>query len=227
MNPATLLLQPPRPTTATTASAPPTSYNTLPRPSPPPLLPGAPSFASVGPLPNLHPIFRRNAQPLPGTVKIRVEETTFWCHREVLLLASPFFEAVILGDWAETSRRVKRESRGPVDPDMLTEPILPPTPPGTSDPLDALPTTSSAAGEAPESPPSPSPRNPSTHSSRSPSYVEYSTRDQASIWDEDDDEGVVCRLDLPEEKASSFQDLLCHLYPRLECLISWNNAGDL
>jgi hypothetical protein len=226
MNPATLLLQPPRPTTATTASAPPTSYNTHPRPSPPPL--GAPSFASVGPLPNLLPIFRRNAQPLPGTVKIRVEETTFWCHREVLLLASPFFEAVILGEWAETSRRGKRESRGPVDTDVVTEAALPPTTPtGTSDPLDVPPTDSSDTSETPHSPPSPSPQIPSTHSSRSPSYVEYSTRDQESIWEDDDEEGVVCRLDLPEEKASSFQDLLCHLYPRLECLISWNNAGDL
>ncbi|KII92258.1 hypothetical protein PLICRDRAFT_104349 [Plicaturopsis crispa FD-325 SS-3] len=40
----------------------------------------------------------------PGTVKIVVESTTFWAHKEVLFFASPFFEAALSGSWAETGR---------------------------------------------------------------------------------------------------------------------------
>ncbi|KAF8840696.1 hypothetical protein BDN67DRAFT_1069065 [Paxillus ammoniavirescens] len=40
----------------------------------------------------------------PGTVKIVVESTTFWAHKEVLLFASPFFEAALSGSWLETGR---------------------------------------------------------------------------------------------------------------------------
>ncbi|KAK7035300.1 Rho-type gtpase-activating protein [Paramarasmius palmivorus] len=42
--------------------------------------------------------------PFPGTVKIVVESTTFWAHKEVLFFASPFFEAALSGNWAETGR---------------------------------------------------------------------------------------------------------------------------
>ncbi|KAG7098914.1 hypothetical protein E1B28_000811 [Marasmius oreades] len=47
--------------------------------------------------------FTKNAQ-FPGTVKIVVESTTFWAHKEVLFFASPFFEAALSGNWAETGR---------------------------------------------------------------------------------------------------------------------------
>ncbi|TFK44646.1 hypothetical protein BDQ12DRAFT_673323 [Crucibulum laeve] len=40
----------------------------------------------------------------PGTVKIVVGSTTFWAHQEVLFFASPFFEAALSGNWAETGR---------------------------------------------------------------------------------------------------------------------------
>ncbi|KAF9807581.1 hypothetical protein IEO21_08141 [Rhodonia placenta] len=40
----------------------------------------------------------------PGTVKIIVEATTFWAHKEVLYFASSFFKAALSGDWAETGR---------------------------------------------------------------------------------------------------------------------------
>ncbi|BGP34060.1 hypothetical protein JCM10296v2_005875 [Rhodotorula toruloides] len=49
--------------------------------------------------------------------------------------------------------------------------------------------------------------------------------------DEDDDElveeWVECRLRIQEENAASFQDLLCHVYPRLDCAITWSNVEDL
>ncbi|KAF9263439.1 hypothetical protein L218DRAFT_973213 [Marasmius fiardii PR-910] len=47
--------------------------------------------------------FTKNA-PFPGTVKIVVESTTFWAHKEVLFFSSPFFEAALSGNWAETGR---------------------------------------------------------------------------------------------------------------------------
>lgn len=65
--------------------------------------------------------FTKNS-PFPGSVKIVVESTTFWCvyhlfcptclfnflayraHKEVLFFASPFFEAALSGNWAETGR---------------------------------------------------------------------------------------------------------------------------
>ncbi|KAG8884139.1 hypothetical protein FRB97_005122 [Tulasnella sp. 331] len=46
------------------------------------------------------PTFAQDAR-WPGTVKIHVEATIFW---EVLVFASPFFEAALSGSWAETGR---------------------------------------------------------------------------------------------------------------------------
>ncbi|KAF8647041.1 hypothetical protein AX16_006878 [Volvariella volvacea WC 439] len=46
--------------------------------------------------------FTKNSR-FPGTVKIVVESTTFWAHKEVLFFASPFFEAALSGNWSETS----------------------------------------------------------------------------------------------------------------------------
>ncbi|KAG5342923.1 hypothetical protein E4T56_gene16203 [Termitomyces sp. T112] len=45
--------------------------------------------------------FTKNSR-FPGTVKIVVENTTFWAHKEVLFFASPFFEAALSGNWLET-----------------------------------------------------------------------------------------------------------------------------
>ncbi|KAG8777786.1 hypothetical protein FRC16_004038, partial [Serendipita sp. 398] len=41
----------------------------------------------------------------PGNVKIIVEATTFWAHRDVLVFASPFFDAALGGSWSETNAR--------------------------------------------------------------------------------------------------------------------------
>ena len=38
--------------------------------------------------------FRREAT-LPGTVKVIVDGHDFWCHKEVLFFASPFFEGLL------------------------------------------------------------------------------------------------------------------------------------
>ncbi|KAG6917423.1 hypothetical protein DXG01_002508 [Tephrocybe rancida] len=60
----------------------------------------------------------------PGSVKIVVESTTFWAHKEVLFFASPFFEAALSGHWSET---------GPGRPPSMSSVITisqPPTVPG-------------------------------------------------------------------------------------------------
>ncbi|EJU04403.1 hypothetical protein DACRYDRAFT_20945 [Dacryopinax primogenitus] len=49
------------------------------------------------------PTFRRDNE-WPGTVRINVENTTFWAHKDVLIFASPFFAAALSGNWAETGR---------------------------------------------------------------------------------------------------------------------------
>lgn len=46
----------------------------------------------------------------PGNVKIIVENTSFWAHKDVLLFASPFFEAALGGDWSETGRPLSMSS---------------------------------------------------------------------------------------------------------------------
>jgi len=50
------------------------------------------------------------ASKFPGTVKIVVESTTFWAHKEVLWFASPFFQAALSGNWAETGRPLSMSS---------------------------------------------------------------------------------------------------------------------
>ncbi|KAF8894144.1 hypothetical protein BD779DRAFT_1660891 [Infundibulicybe gibba] len=51
----------------------------------------------------IHETFTKHSR-FPGTVKIVVESTTFWAHKEVLFFASPFFEAALSGNWSETGR---------------------------------------------------------------------------------------------------------------------------
>ncbi|KAI0705058.1 hypothetical protein C8T65DRAFT_239985 [Cerioporus squamosus] len=48
------------------------------------------------------------ASKFPGNVKIIVESTTFWAHKEVLYFASAFFQAALSGGWAETEKEMGR-----------------------------------------------------------------------------------------------------------------------
>lgn len=45
----------------------------------------------------VHPTFRRDAA-LPGRVCLYVGHHEFWCHKEVLWFASPFFKALLEGE---------------------------------------------------------------------------------------------------------------------------------
>ncbi|GAA5859075.1 hypothetical protein JCM8547_003993 [Rhodosporidiobolus lusitaniae] len=216
-HPPSNLLQPSRPTTATHSSdttsfgssgllAPSTS--TSPHPSSSPPLP------SPGPLVEVHPTFSKYA-PLRGTVRIRVEQTVFYAHREVLALASPFFGGVLAGGWKETEPpkpRVATSTTHDVDEHAETIFGLP------DDPLHTPQATSTASPPASgvgDQPPS-----------MSASYASSSVTVESDESGEEE-EWVECRLKIGEEKASSFQDLLMHIYPRLNCLISWTNVEDL
>lgn len=279
MNPATALLQPSRPTTATTTSPsvePPSSASRLfLQGATSPSLSNSPPFespSSFAPLPNLLPIFAKYpiGRPNRGTVRIRVEATHFFVHREVLILASPFFESVITGGWKETEPRPPKKAgpaqdgaaepgahtragtdcaaRSSDSPDASREPFEAAQPTADQHPEPTADTDSVASPVLPEDDANRTPRLPTPHiaaprppsppvsevdavaPSLTASYISSIVDDDDESDDDDDgvgEEDVVCRLRLVEEKALSFQALLCHLYPRLECLISWNNVGDL
>lgn len=95
-------------------------------------------------------------------------------------------------------------------------------------------------GEGDSAPVIPGPRSPIVSPPLSPNLGEFSSTAESILSsvvedddegseesEDDDDETICCRLRLKEEKASSFQDLLCFLYPRSEMALNWNNVGDL
>ncbi|WVF72976.1 hypothetical protein IAT40_007794 [Kwoniella sp. CBS 6097] len=53
---------------------------------------------------DVHPTFLPFSESsMPGRVKVIVGRNEFWCHKEVLWFASPFFQGLLQGSWAETS----------------------------------------------------------------------------------------------------------------------------
>jgi hypothetical protein len=44
----------------------------------------------------VHPTFHRDAA-MPGRVKVMVSRYEFWCHKEILWFASPFFQSLLEG----------------------------------------------------------------------------------------------------------------------------------
>ncbi|GAA5915560.1 hypothetical protein JCM5296_007283 [Sporobolomyces johnsonii] len=238
-HPPSNLIQPSRPTTATHASdatsnssrfAPATAFGSSSR-TPPPLLasspPLSPAFAPdrdhALPL-NVISTFSKYA-PIRGTVRIRVEQSTFYCHKEVLALASPFFEDLLAGGWSETQPRARKAGGAQ-------------TPVADSDKRASL-APSSDGGEEISPPDEPVPRPPSPASNSIDdeppasmaaswmSTVSSVVQDSDSDDPDGDEEWIECRLRIHEENASSFQDFLCHIYPRLDCVIAWNNVSDL
>ncbi|KAB5590765.1 hypothetical protein CTheo_5792 [Ceratobasidium theobromae] len=100
--------------------------------------------------------FRRDASYV-GTVKIIVEATTFWyvplpnlpigcemkwddrAHKDILMFASPFFEAVLSGNWAETCAHRNRTSCS-----SIITISQPPLQPSSNHPSQTAPATSLA-----------------------------------------------------------------------------------
>lgn len=223
-HPPSNLLQPSRPTIATHSSESsafgPQGFN--PAGSSTPHAPAAsPPSDPSRPLTRVLPVFTKFA-PLRGTVRIKVDEAVFYCHREVLALASPFFQGVLAGGWAETQ---------PVPAEPL--PLADYGYTAAATPAKAQGETGLSGAEIElghDEPRVIAPAQGTGGDSRSFTTA-FTTSSMVEDADEDDDPldatFVECRLRLHEESATSFQDLLCHIYPRLDCAIHWSNVEDL
>ncbi|WVN84982.1 uncharacterized protein L203_100119 [Cryptococcus depauperatus CBS 7841] len=62
-----------------------------------------------GPI-EVHPTFMEGAD-LPGRIKVVVGKNEFWCHKDVLWFASPFFEGLLQGSWAESNKENGKDGR--------------------------------------------------------------------------------------------------------------------
>ncbi|ETW80484.1 hypothetical protein HETIRDRAFT_33355 [Heterobasidion irregulare TC 32-1] len=192
----------------------------------------------------------------PGTVKIVVESTTFWAHKEVLYFASPFFQAALSGDWAETGRPAsmssvitisqppivlgdKRRSDAPTE--MTFAPMDPDIDPEELDidlgeSSDAEASDSSQAilitqdDERPNVEMSAEPKkNPGTMKERGnrASATKVVGATEAAVRRRQKVNGPDAVIVLKEEKASTFHDFLHFVYPGMECTITWNNVEGL
>ncbi|KAI0259249.1 hypothetical protein BC834DRAFT_907168 [Gloeopeniophorella convolvens] len=182
----------------------------------------------------------------PGTVKIVVESTTFWAHREVLWFASPFFQAALSGNWAETGGRPGSVSS------VITIAQPPPVPvPGDKPhahahapsvaftPVDADDTDidvsessdaeasgdddDGAAAAARQESLEKLQRGDAPAPAPGKGAVRLSWKRRAAPRASGPDAVIV----LKEEKASTFHDFLRFVYPGMECTITWANVEGL
>ncbi|KZS98220.1 hypothetical protein SISNIDRAFT_476784 [Sistotremastrum niveocremeum HHB9708] len=192
----------------------------------------------------------------PGTVKVVVEKTIFLVHREVLVFASPFFEAALSGSWSETGRLGRPHSVSSVI--TISQPPLKPNAGSIAD----IPTEMTFA-----------PMDPDRHNRTNladeaepdnllEGFDPFSDiESETGIFDCDPsakEKARVASLEklqkgcrtsassrkgkgksvgsrkqpdalvtLKEERPSIFQDFLKYVYPHLECTITWNNVEGL
>ncbi|KAF9566819.1 hypothetical protein CPC08DRAFT_703789 [Agrocybe pediades] len=189
--------------------------------------------------------FTKNCR-LPGTVKIVVESTTFWAHKEILFFASPFFEAALSGHWSETGRTQSTQSIQPnssmtenqeaecsssTDSNVTTGMNAPQSQPDGIDATatDNVETMKSKKGKDTASRlyhlPQPSRREPSSEQP-SMSTEKGLTAAQAIVL-RNPKSGPDAVIVLKEEKATTFHDFLRFIYPQMECTITWNNVAGL
>ncbi|KAJ7072416.1 hypothetical protein C8F01DRAFT_245469 [Mycena amicta] len=171
----------------------------------------------------------------PGNVKIVVQNTTFWAHKQVLHFASPFFAAALSGNWAETGRpqsmsSVITISQTPTDPGDKTAPTE-----MTFTPMD--PDVDAEDSESPKDEAQPGPKDggeredsdsDTTHKAHAidESLAKLESKPQP-ILKRRLKNGPDAIIVLKEERASTFHDFLKFVYPNLECTITWNNAESL
>ncbi|EPT04537.1 hypothetical protein FOMPIDRAFT_1156767 [Fomitopsis schrenkii] len=192
--------------------------------------------------------FTENSR-FPGTVKIIVESTTFWAHKEVLYFASSFFQAALSGAWAETGR-----------PQSTVSSVItisqPPTVPGRMSNMEASPEMTFAPHDPdldpeeldldaePEGDPSPVEKAKAREDSLSKLESTVSSAVMPSTNPPDGEKEKTKPMGLKEkrrtkvkkpdaiiilkeEKASTFHDFLKYVYPHLVCTITWNNVEGL
>ncbi|KAF8622364.1 hypothetical protein AX15_007094 [Amanita polypyramis BW_CC] len=169
--------------------------------------------------------FTRHSQ-FPGSIKIVVESTTFWAHKEVLYFASPFFQAAFSGNWSETGRPLSMSS-------VITIPQLHSDPHGDPECSTANQNTVHDSVEAGSDEPDVSVnsalRETCTQVSDLRPKRQVDSGDLASVqqlskYSKERPDAVIV---LKEEKANIFHDLLKFVYPHLECTITWNNVEGL
>jgi len=192
----------------------------------------------------------------PGNVKIVVESTTFWAHKEVLYFASPFFEAALSGNWAETA-----ETGRPPSMSSIITISQPPSNPGDRSNHEAPAEVTFAPMEDPENGPEDTDTSKDAEDSAPVSEGEGSDTDAAKEAKAQAIDESLAKLQsrsrsstdatrvkvapaqatvkrrvkngpdavivLKEERASTFHDFLKFVYPHLECTITWNNAENL
>ncbi|KAJ7188363.1 hypothetical protein C8R46DRAFT_1183865 [Mycena filopes] len=194
--------------------------------------------------------FSKNS-PFPGTVKIVVESTTFWAHKEVLFFASPFFEAALSGNWAETGRPLSMSSiitisQPPSNPgdrsnhEAPTEMTFAPMddPESSPDDTDSL----RDAAESPTDDTDDAAKQDAKAQAIDESLAKLQSRSRSSSSSNPSrvkaapapatgkrrvKSGPDAVIVLKEERASTFHDFLKFVYPHLECTITWNNAESL
>lgn len=188
---------------------------------------------------DIHETFTKQ-NPLPGSVKIIVEGTTFWAHKEVLYFASPFFQAALSGNWSETTGRPSS---------MITIPQSPGEPAAaTRDPADIhrssysnLPSNKSAEASSDIAASGAGDIFQIQSANHIPGQDKYNIqRGQKDVTKltassgkphatvrKRFKEGPDAIIMLKEEKASIFHDLLKFVYPHLDCTITWNNVEGL
>ncbi|KAF8824963.1 hypothetical protein F5879DRAFT_810800 [Lentinula edodes] len=156
----------------------------------------------------IHETFTKNAK-FPGTVKIIVENTTFWTHKEVLVFASPFFEAALSGNWSET------ETEGKEGTDEEHSQRLSGRPP-------SIITISHSIGPDSET----EMRVTFDPVKENDIDIDRSRSDTLTKL-QDSSPPPTAVIVLQEERPSTFHDFLQYIYPHLSCIITWNNVEPL
>ncbi|WVO21183.1 uncharacterized protein IAS62_002489 [Cryptococcus decagattii] len=173
---------------------------------------------------DVHPTFLCDAE-LPGKIKVIVGRNEFWCHKEVLWFASPFFEGLLSGNWAESN---------PLHEDVHSRPsTVIETDVFSSDVPDVDSMTSKLAPRQTR----PTPRDETGSTTQAISKRRDRTALRASFSSSlhpsqnfkssPFPEGPETVVELHEESASAFQDFLFWAYPHLECKVTWTNVAPL
>ncbi|KAG8758506.1 hypothetical protein FRC11_003557 [Ceratobasidium sp. 423] len=161
-----------------------------------------------------------------GTLKIIVETTTFWAHKDILMFASPFFEAPpSQPSPAHPSQTAPATSTMPHSSDEIDSDCVRVTDVDTE-----LSSADESEGELAEYKErerleslkklqgSPETRG-RARSKTAPEFSRSSKRRSKPIPD--------AVIQLKEEKAGIFHDFLKFVYPHLECTVAWNNVEGL
>ncbi|OCF61299.1 hypothetical protein L486_00946 [Kwoniella mangroviensis CBS 10435] len=84
---------------------------------------------------DVHPTFLPDAS-MPGKVKVIVGRNEFYCHKDVLWFASPFFQGLLQGNWAETNPLTNPTTPSSYAIDLSPTPSVefPSSPPTDTDP---------------------------------------------------------------------------------------------